>query len=102
MKLIGIAFTQEQTKLLEQITELENNSKYQYEEHLKSSGMPEIVFVDERKKLTVLDRMEILIEIQNKYSLLKKQKGIFDEQLFSAMEDYLRSCTAYNRRFEGL
>jgi len=100
-------FTKEQREMLEKISELENDLqpkdvKYQYEDHLKSSGMPERVFVDERKKLTVLDRMEIVIEIQNKYSLLKKHKGIFDEQLFCAMEDYLRSCTDTGRRYEGL
>ena len=95
-------FTKEQRELLEEISELENNPLDKFKEYLKSSSMPERVFVDERKKLTVLDRMEIVIEIQNRYSLLKKHKGIFDEQLFCAMEDYLRSCTDTGRRFEGL
>lgn len=102
MKEKGMFFTKEQRELLEEISELENNPLDKFKEYLKSSSMPERVFVDERKKLTVLDRMEIVIEIQNRYSLLKKHKGIFDEQLFCAMEDYLRSCTDTGRRFEGL
>ena len=95
-------FTKKQREMLDEISELENDPLDKFKEYLKSSSMPERVFVDERKKLTVLDRMEIVIEIQNKYSLLKKHKGIFDEQLFCAMEDYLRSCTDTGRRFEGL
>lgn len=102
MKEKGMFFTKEQREMLDEISELENDPLDKFKEHLKSSSMPERVFVDERKKLTVLDRMEIVIEIQNKYSLLKKHKGIFDEQLFCAMEDYLRSCTDTGRRFEGL
>jgi len=102
MKEKGMFFTKEQREMLDEISELENNPLDKFKEYLKSSSMPERVFVDERKKLTVLDRMEIVIEIQNKYSLLKKHKGIFDEQLFCAMEDYLRSCTDTGRRFEGL
>lgn len=102
MKEKGMFFTKEQREMLDEISELENDPLDKFKEYLKSSSMPERVFVDERKKLTVLDRMEIVIEIQNKYSLLKKHKGIFDEQLFCAMEDYLRSCTDTGRRFEGL
>ena len=102
MKEEGMFFTKEQREMLDEISELENDPLDKFKEYLKSSSMPERVFVDERKKLTVLDRMEIVIEIQNKYSLLKKHKGIFDEQLFCAMEDYLRSCTDTGRRFEGL
>ena len=102
MKEKGMFFTKEQREMLEEISELENDPLDKFKEYLKSSSMPERFFVDERKKLTVLDRMEIVIEIQNKYSLLKKHKGIFDEQLFCAMEDYLRSCTDTGRRFEGL
>jgi hypothetical protein len=102
MKEKGIFFTKEQREMLDEISKLENNPLYALRKDLKHSEMPERVFVDERKKLTVLDRMEIVIEIQNKYSLLKKYKGIFDEQLFCAMEDYLRSCTDTGRRFEGL
>lgn len=102
MKEKGMFFTKEQREMLEEISELENDPLDKFKEYLKSSSMPERVFVDERKKLTVLDRMEIVIEIQNRYTLLKKHKGIFDEQLFSAMEDYLRSCTDTGRRFEGL
>ena len=102
MKEKGMFFTKEQREMLDEISELENNPLDKFKEYLKSSSMPERVFVDERKKLTVLDRMEIVIEIQNKYSLLKKHKGIFDEQLFCAMDDYLRSCTDTGRRFEGL
>ena len=102
MKEKGMFFTKEQREMLDEISELENDPLDKFKEYLKSSSMPERVFIDERKKLTVLDRMEILIEIQNRYSLLKKHKGIFDEQLFCAMEDYLRSCTDTGRRFEGL
>ena len=102
MKEKGMFFTKKQREMLDEISELENDPLDKFKEYLKSSSMPERVFVDERKKLTVLDRMEIVIEIQNKYSLLKKHKGIFDEQLFCAMEDYLRSCTDTGRRFEGL
>lgn len=79
-----------------------NNPIDELRKDLKSHDISQRAFIDERKKLTVLDRMEILIEIQNRYSLLKKHKGIFDEQLFCAMEDYLRSCTDTGRRFEGL
>lgn len=102
MKEKGMFFTKKQREMLDEISELENDPLDKFKEYLKSSSMPERVFVDERKKLTVLDRMEIVIEIQNKYSLLKNHKGIFDEQLFCAMEDYLRSCTDTGRRFEGL
>ena len=102
MKEKGMFFTKEQREMLDEISELENDPLDKFKEYLKSSSMPERVFVDERKKLTVLDRMEIVIEIQNRYTLLKKHKGIFDEQLFCAMEDYLRSCTDTGRRFEGL
>ena len=102
MKEKGMFFTKEQREMLDEISELENDPLDKFKEYLKSSSMPERVVVDERKKLTVLDRMEIVIEIQNRYTLLKKHKGIFDEQLFCAMEDYLRSCTDTGRRFEGL
>ena len=102
MKEKGMFFTKEQREMLEEISELENDPLDKFKEYLKSRSMPGRVFVDERKKLTVLDRTEIVIEIQNQYSLLKKHKGIFDEQLFCAMEDYLRSCTDTGRRFEGL
>ena len=102
MKEKGMFFTKEQREMLDEISELENDPLDKFKEYLKSSSMPERVFVDERKKLTVVDRMKIVIEIQNRYTLLKKHKGIFDEQLFCAMEDYLRSCTDTGRRFEGL
>jgi len=90
------------TKINNDISETGINLLYDFQKDLNSHDICQRAFIDERKKLTILDRMEILIEIQNRYSLLKKHKGIFDEQLFCAMEDYLRSCTDTGRRFEGL
>ena len=102
MKEQGIFFTTEQRNLLEEILKLENSELNAIKDSLKTSGMPEGVFIDERKKLTVMDRIKIAESIQSKYSILKKQKSIFSEQLFSAMEDYLKECEKTGRRYEGL
>lgn len=48
--------------------------------------------VSEVKTCTTIQRMEIAGKIIEKYSMLKKQKGILHEQLFAAMEDYLGQC----------
>lgn len=102
MKEKGMFFTKEQRELLEEISELENNPLNEFQKDLKTSSMPERVFIDERKKLTVTERMKIAENIQSKYSMLKKPKGIFHEQLFSAMEEYLKQCDETGYRYEGL
>lgn len=75
MKEKGIFFNEEQINLLKEIRELENSEKY------------------DQTSLDVIWRMVIADRIWSKYSMLKKDKGIFHAQLFSAMEDYLRECT---------
>jgi len=93
-------FTKEQRELLEEISELENNPIDELRKDLKHSEMPERVFVDERKKLTVTARIKIAENIQSKYSMLNKPKGIFNEQLFSAMEEYLKQCEETGYRYD--
>lgn len=52
--------------------------------------------------LNTSQRMFIADEILNKYSMLKKDKGIFHAQLFSAMDEYLKECTKNNLTITGL
>lgn len=87
MKEKGIFFNEEQKELLKEIDILENKT---------------IPFEDERKSLSTVKRMEMADIIISKYSILKKQKGIFHEQLFSAMEEYLKKCIDTGYRFKGL
>ena len=47
---------------------------------------------EQRKSLRTVDRMKIADKIISDYSMLKKDKGIFHAQLFSAMDDYLKAC----------
>ena len=95
-------FTKEQRRLLDEISELENDPLYELRKDLKHSEMPERVFIDERKTLTVTARMKIVENIQSKYSMLGNQKGIFNEQLFSAMEEYIKQCHETGYRYGGL
>ncbi len=100
MKEQGMFFTEEQKELLREIDKLR---KHHEDKDLKfSDGMPEMVFMDQRKTLTILKRMEMAVEISKRYSMLKTDKGIFQDQLFSAMEDYLKKCTDNGYKFEGL
>lgn len=46
----------------------------------------------EVKTLNTVQRLAIAQGIISKYSMLKKQKGILHEQVFSAMEEYLDEC----------
>ena len=80
-------FTEEQKELLEEINKLESQRDK---------------CIDERKTLTVAMRVEIVNKIISKYSMLKKQKGILHEQIFSAMEDYLKTCTETGYKLKGL
>ena len=102
-------FNSEQKELLKEMQELENTLQKEdvideYAKQAKSnlSAFPEKVFVDERKKLTVIKRMEMAENIQAKYSMLNKPLGIFKDQLFSAMEEYLKQCEETGYRYEGL
>lgn len=97
MKEQGLFFTAEQIELLKEIDRLEMDRLKSYIEPYKFTGDP-----NERKKLTIVNRMKIAEEIQVKYSMLKKHKGIFHDQLFSAMEEYLKACTEKGYKIEGL
>ena len=97
-------FNEEQKQLLAEIDELENVSDLIEicKDSLHSEGFPEKIFLGERKVLTVLDRMKIAENIQSKYSMLKKNKGIFHAQLFSAMDEYLKECHETGYKYGGL
>jgi len=58
---------------------------------------------NQRKSLRTTDRMKIANDIIANYSMLKKDKGIFHAQLFSAMDDYLKACngTGFNIIYIG-
>lgn len=58
--------------------------------------------LSKHQTLTTTERMVIVEEISNNYSMLKKGKGIFHAQLFSAMEDYLKECIKDNKELTGL
>lgn len=101
MKEQKMFFNKEQIELLKEIERLENSCP---SDDLKkiSDGMPERVFVDERKTLTIIERMKIVEEIQSEYSMLKGRTQFFDTQLFAAMDEYLKRCTETGYRIEGL
>ena len=82
MKEQGMSFTDEQKELLHEIEELE-----------KETG---------RDSLHTLRRMLIADMISKKYSMLKNDNMLFQSQLFSAMEDYLKECTKKNYELKGL
>lgn len=62
----------------------------QFQNQLKAT--PAIEPEDQRKSLRTVDRMAIANKIIAEYSMLKKDRGIFHAQLFSAMDDYLKAC----------
>ena len=62
------------------------------EDLCKSIPSEEPTRFDEVISLTAVKRLIIAEKVMSKYSMLKKQKGILHEQVFSAMEDYLSEC----------
>lgn len=72
---------------------------------LKSENLEyesECLRAQEVKSLTVLDRSRIAENIYNKFSELKNQRGVFHEQLFCAMEEYLKQCDETGYLYNGL
>lgn len=70
MKEQGLFFTPEQIELLKEIEKLESTNNE---------------IIDDRKRLTVIRRIEMCELICQDYSLLKSKKGILQSQLFSVM-----------------
>ena len=66
--------------------------KSQSEDLCKSMPCGEPTRFDEVNTLNTVQRIDIAKNIISRYSMLKKQKGILHEQIFSAMEDYLSEC----------
>lgn len=56
----------------------------------------------ELQSLNISERMDIANNIFKDFSLLKKNKSILHEQLFSAMEMYLKKCIETKRQIKGL